>query len=56
MSENGENKLYEQYAEEFRKLAATMKDPMHKKQLEEMANAWTFVANERKRSTAKSSS
>lgn len=42
-----ENKPYYQYADECRKLAATMKDPKHKKQLEEMADAWTFVANER---------
>jgi hypothetical protein len=56
VSENGDNEPYEQYAEECRKLAATMKDPLHKKQLEEMANAWTVVANERKPNTAKSSS
>jgi hypothetical protein len=41
-----ENEPYD-HAEDCRKLAATMKDPKHKKQLEEMANAWMFVANER---------
>jgi hypothetical protein len=51
-----ENEPYDQYAEECRKLAATMKDPKHKKQLEEMANAWTFVANENKQTTRKAQS
>lgn len=44
-----ENEPYDQYAQECRKLAATMKDPAHKKQLEEMAEAWMSVANERKK-------
>lgn len=38
---------YYHFAGECRKLAATVKDPKRKKQLEEMADAWTFVANER---------
>jgi hypothetical protein len=48
-----ENEPYEQYAEDCRKLAATMKDPKHKKQLEEMADAWMFVANECKQRSRK---
>ena len=38
---------YEQHAEECRKMALTMKEPMHKKQLEEMAEAWAMLAKER---------
>jgi hypothetical protein len=48
-----EEEPYHQYAEECRKLAATMKDPKHKKQLEEMADAWMFVAKERRQTSEK---
>ncbi len=37
---------YDQYADECRKLASRMRNPEQKKQLEEMANAWTTLANE----------
>lgn len=37
---------YDQYADECRKLASRMKDPEHKKRLEELAEAWVTVANE----------
>jgi hypothetical protein len=46
-----EPKPYFQYAEECRRLAATMKDPRHKKHLEEMAEAWTVVASEHAKKT-----
>ena len=45
---------YEQHAEECRKMALTMKDPMHKKQLEEMAEAWAMLARERTKQIEKS--
>jgi hypothetical protein len=48
-----ETEPYYQYAEQCRKLSATMNDPKHKKQLQEMADAWTAVANERARKTAR---
>lgn len=38
---------YKQYAEECRKLAAVMRNPAHKKQLQEMSAAWEAVAKER---------
>jgi hypothetical protein len=38
---------YEAYAEECRKLASGMKNPTHKMQLEQMADAWTMLAGER---------
>jgi hypothetical protein len=50
---------YDQYADECRKLASRMRNPEHKKQLEEMAEAWAAVANERankKKKPAESSS
>lgn len=46
-----ETKPYFQYADECRRLAATMKDPRHKKHLEEMAEAWTVVASEHAKKT-----
>lgn len=47
-----ETELYYQYAEECRKLAARMKNPEHKKQFEEMADAWAVIANEHARKTS----
>ena len=44
---------YYHFAEECRKFAATVKDPKHKKQLEEMADAWMLVANERNNTPSK---
>jgi hypothetical protein len=41
------------YAEECRSLAAMMKDPTHKKQFKEMAEAWTVVASEHAMKTAR---
>jgi hypothetical protein len=38
---------YEQHAEECRGLVFSMKDPTHKRQLMEMAEAWVMVAEER---------
>ena len=48
-----ETKPYFQYAEECRRLAAMMKDPNHKNQLKEMAEAWTVVASEHAKKTAR---
>lgn len=39
--------LYDQYADECRKLASRMRTPEDKKRLEELADAWTAVARER---------
>lgn len=44
---------YQQHAAECRQLAAKMKDPTHKKQLEEMAEAWSMLAAERARQIAR---
>ena len=38
---------YDQYAEECRKLAARMQNPEDKKRLEELADAWAAVAEQR---------
>jgi hypothetical protein len=35
---------YEQQALECRKLASEMRDPTHKKQMEDMAEAWEMLA------------
>jgi hypothetical protein len=48
-----ETKPYFQYAEECRRLAAIVKDPNHKNQLKEMAEAWTVVASEHAKKTAR---
>jgi hypothetical protein len=40
---------YEQHAEECRKMAAHTKNPTHKKQLEDMAEAWEMLAKARAR-------
>jgi hypothetical protein len=44
---------YKQHAAECRKMAAKMRDQSQKKQLEEMAEAWTMLAPERARQLAK---
>ena len=38
---------YEAHAEECRKMAGQMKNPAHKKQLIEMAEAWEMLAEAR---------
>lgn len=40
---------YEEHATECRKMATIMRDPLHRKQLEDMAEAWAMLARERKR-------
>lgn len=40
---------YEAHAAECRKLAGEMSDPVHKKQLEEIAQAWAMLADERRK-------
>ena len=40
---------YELQAAECRQMAAKAGDPLHKKQLEEMAEAWTMLARERRK-------
>jgi hypothetical protein len=37
---------YEQQALECRKLASEMKDPTHKKQMEDMAEVWEMLAQQ----------
>ena len=44
---------YEAHAAECRKLAVKMSDPVHKKQLEEMAEAWAMLAAERRKQLLK---
>jgi hypothetical protein len=44
---------YLDHAAECRQMATRMKDPIHKKQLEEMTEAWTMLARERKKQLAK---
>jgi hypothetical protein len=40
---------YELHATECRQMASNMRDPVHKKQLEEMAEAWVMLAGERRK-------
>ena len=40
---------YEDHATECRKMATIMRDPVHRKQLEDMAEAWAMLARERKK-------
>lgn len=40
---------YEQHARECRAMAAKTQNPTHKQQLEEMAEAWTMLATERRK-------
>jgi hypothetical protein len=44
---------YEHHAEECRKMASKMKDPVHKKQVEDMADAWAMLAREREKQLLK---
>ncbi|MGC1359424.1 MAG: hypothetical protein WA851_27225 [Xanthobacteraceae bacterium] len=44
---------YKQHAAECRQMAAKIRDQDQKKQLEEMAEAWTMLATERARQLAK---
>ncbi len=44
---------YEQHSEECRRIAANTRNPEHKKQLEQMAAAWTMLAEARKRQLLK---
>jgi hypothetical protein len=44
---------YEQRAAECRQKAAQMKNPRYKKQLEEMAEGWDRLANERRQGIVK---
>jgi hypothetical protein len=44
---------YEQNAEECRKMASKMTDPIHKKQVEAMAEAWATLARERAKRIAR---
>lgn len=44
---------YQEHADECRRMAARMKDATHKTQLEEMARAWTMLAEERKKQLEK---
>jgi hypothetical protein len=44
---------YQQRAAECRQMAASMRDPMHRQQLEDMADAWIILARERSRQLAK---
>lgn len=40
---------YEAHAQECRRMAANTRDAVHKKQLEEMADAWAMLAREREK-------
>jgi hypothetical protein len=44
---------YQEHATECRQMAASMKDSEHKKQLNDMAEAWEMLARERERQLAK---
>jgi hypothetical protein len=44
---------YQAHAEECRQMAARMRDPVHKKQLEDMAEAWSMLAAEREKQLLK---
>jgi hypothetical protein len=44
---------YEQHAQECRKMAALTKNPVHKRQLEEMAKAREMLAKERTKQMSK---
>lgn len=44
---------YQQHADECWQMAARMKDATHKKQLEEMAEAWSMLARERRKQLAR---
>ena len=44
---------YQQHAKECRQMATAMKDSEHKKQLQDMADAWEMLAREREKQLAK---
>jgi hypothetical protein len=44
---------YEAHADECRQMAGKMRDEVHKKQLEEMADAWAMLAREREKQLRK---
>jgi hypothetical protein len=44
---------YKQHALECRQMASRMQDPVHRKQLEDMAEAWSMLAREREKQLAK---
>jgi hypothetical protein len=44
---------YEAHAIECREMSGQIKDPLRKKQLEDMAEAWTKLASERRKQLAK---
>jgi len=44
---------YEQHAAECRKMASRMRDSMHKKQFQDMAEAWAMLAQEREKQIRK---
>lgn len=44
---------YQAHADECRQMATRMRDPVHKKQLEDMAEAWFMLAGERKKQLLK---
>ena len=45
----GKVSKYERQAAECRQMAAKANNPVHKKQLEEMAEAWSMLARERRK-------
>lgn len=44
---------YRAHAQECRDMALKMSDPVHKQQLEEMAEAWEMLAREREKQLSK---
>lgn len=44
---------YEQHADECRAMAVKTRNPVHRKQLEDMANTWAMLARERRRQVLK---
>jgi hypothetical protein len=40
---------YENHVAECRQMAAKTRDPVHKKQLEQMADTWAMLADERRK-------
>jgi hypothetical protein len=44
---------YQDHATECRQMATKMRDPVHRKQLEDMAEAWAMLARERKKKLLK---
>jgi hypothetical protein len=47
---------YRAHAQECRDMANRTNDPVHKRQLEEMAEAWTMLAREREKQLSKQQS